>query len=363
MKKVISALPLKGGTGHSWYARPAQPTIRRGKPVDGDLEDLFAMHDCTRKPGTKIHDHWIERWISSIPNIHRDIHNNWYADVGKRSETIFTSHTDTMGDGKKTSLVVKDGVLRNSGGVLGADDSAGCWIMRRMILAGVPGLYVFHDSEERGGIGSDSWVRENESWLKLYKRCISFDRKGYDDVITHQSYGTCCSDAFAEALSAQLNGLDTSFRYQPCDGGTFTDSAHYMETVAECTNLSVGYFNQHTPHESLDMYFCHQLMTACCKVDWESLPTKRDKTIIEDRWSRFSAWEDPYDWRYGISSKAVEAVKEDEYFQDEIDWVLSEVAKSPDIEDILILMKSDAKVVAATLAHLVDNPCVKVREG
>jgi hypothetical protein len=335
--------------------------MQRGKPVTGDLEDLFAMHDCTRSPGTGIHERWIQRWIATIPGIWKDTNENWYTEVGKGSKTIFTSHTDTVGGSRKTALSVRNGVLRNTGGVLGADDTAGCWIMRRMILAGVPGLYVFHDSEEKGGLGSRTWVDDNDDWLSSYERCISFDRKGYDDVITYQSSGECCSEAFALALSSKLNALDTAFLYNPCDGGTFTDSANYTSTVSECTNLSVGYFNQHTGNESLDMYFCHQLMTACCKLDWESLPAKRDKTVVVskyagvggyDRWG----WDDWVNYSRGSALKE----KENEYRKTEIDWVLSDVYDAKSFEDILAMIKKDPDLFAATLAHLVGNPCVKV---
>ena len=70
--------------------------------------------------------------------------------------------------------------------VLGADDKLGCYIMCRLIEAGVSGLYVFHVGEEVGGIGSSYLAKTYPDKFHNIDRCIAFDRKGYSDVITHQ---------------------------------------------------------------------------------------------------------------------------------------------------------------------------------
>jgi hypothetical protein len=87
-------------------------------------------------------------------------------------------------------------------------------------------------------------------------------------VITHQMCGRCCSDEFAKALCDQLG-----MRHEPCDGGTFTDSANYVDLIPECTNISAGYLNEHTRHETLNQRYLSQLLDAMCQVDWEGLPT------------------------------------------------------------------------------------------
>ena len=46
--------------------------------------------------------------------------------------------------------------------------------MREMILAGIPGLYVFHRNEESGGAGSD-WIARETPWeLHGIKAAIAF---------------------------------------------------------------------------------------------------------------------------------------------------------------------------------------------
>ena len=81
---------------------------------------------------------------------------NLIIEVGEGSETLFSSHTDT---------VHRTGVMQNvfietadkpkfetdSGQCLGGDDGTGVWLMLELIKAGVPGLYIFHRAEEVGG--------------------------------------------------------------------------------------------------------------------------------------------------------------------------------------------------------------------
>jgi len=213
------------------------------------------------------------------------IGNLWYF-IGKRSEhkTMFSSHMDTV-HGKLVEAVVPmitdDGIVYGTTptglpSVLGADDKVGMYIMLRLLEAKVPGVYCFHVGEECGGIGS-SWVaKERPALLNNIDRCIAFDRAGYTDVITEQ-YDQCCSEEFAKDLAAQINkGMPAMSLFEPDNTGVFTDSANYTDHIAECTNLSVGYFNQHTVNEHFDNYWLEELfIPAILKVEWSELITKR----------------------------------------------------------------------------------------
>ena len=213
-----------------------------------------------------------------------DGYGNLFADVGD-SSTMFTAHIDTVDSqpGQKVlTLDTKtDMVHVKEGECLGADDGTGIWLMLNMIQAGVSGLYCFFLDEEIGGRGS-SYATQNGlfKWSE-FDRCISFDRKGYGDVITHQACGRSCSDNFARALAKQLN--KSGLGYKPDDTGSFTDSANFTDLVAECTNLSVGYFSQHGPNETQDLQFAADLAKALVEVDWDALPTHREPGE-DDRW-------------------------------------------------------------------------------
>ena len=63
--------------------------------------------------------------------------------------------------------------------------------------------------------------------------------------------------------------------YKPDDTGVYTDSAEFVDSIPECTNISVGYQSEHTFRESQDLYHLNKLAQACLDVEWEKLPTKR----------------------------------------------------------------------------------------
>jgi hypothetical protein len=48
-----------------------------------------------------------------------------------------------------------------------------------------------------------------------------------------------------------------------------------MEDIAECTNISVGYYNEHRGTEMLNISHLIRLAEASVKVNWNELPAKR----------------------------------------------------------------------------------------
>ena len=266
-------------------------------PVSGAaLMDILSYNRDGGSEGEKV---IIEKYLDTLPGVVADDFGNRWLEIplseGGRASSLFTAHTDTV-HGRSAphihKLAIRDGILsRRGGGVLGADDGTGIWLLLNMIAQQVPGIYVFFREEESGGQGSSYAVRHRVVELDHIKRCISFDRKATSHVVTHQAGGRCCSDAFAEALSAQLNGTGFGFAYAPNDGGTFTDSANFTDAIAECTNLSVGYYDQHFDTECQDLTFASRLALALARIDWEALPAERDpQAEDEDLWSQYSGY-------------------------------------------------------------------------
>lgn len=207
---------------------------------------------------------------SFLPNGYdKDKYGNYFIKIGN-SESIFTCHLDTASHDIKTikHVIDKNIIKTDKTTLLGADDKAGMVILLSMIDKKIPGLYYFFIGEEVGCIGSGHAA--NNLDFSPYKRCISFDRRGYNSVITHQLYGRCCSDKFAQTLSSQLK-----LGFRPDSTGIMTDSASFMDDIPECTNISVGYFNEHTVNEFQDIAFLYRLSQAVSLVDWENLPTER----------------------------------------------------------------------------------------
>ncbi len=226
-----------------------------------------------------------------------DEFGNRYIQIGDKVSTMFTSHLDTATSQKCEVNHVIDGKICKTDGtsILGADDKAGVTIMLWMIWNKIPGLYYFFLGEEVGCVGSKALATKLKSQkIEGITKVISFDRRGHDSVITYQASSRCCSETFAQALADQLNAKNTLFKYKPDPTGIWTDSAQFVKIYPECTNISVGYKNEHTSHESQDLDHLEQLADACLLVDWESLPVERDPIVVDYR----SRWDD---WDYGYS--------------------------------------------------------------
>lgn len=214
----------------------------------------------------------------------KDQFGNLYHQIGDNPSTIFTCHLDTASYNKvKVNHVIKENIISTDGtSILGADDKAGLVVLLALIEKEIPGLYYFFLGEERGCIGSRK-VADLHSKFKLehITKVVSFDRRGYDSVITHQMSGRCCSNTFAEELSSKLNEKSgklygKSFKYSPDPTGIYTDSAQFINIYAECTNISVGYHNEHTHSETQDIEHLEKLCQVVTLIDWESLPIDRN---------------------------------------------------------------------------------------
>jgi len=220
-------------------------------------------------------------------DISKDVHGNYFYQIGE-SRTIFASHLDTVSKTHtKVNHVFEGNMIKTDGTTtLGADDKAGVTTMLWMIKHNVPGLYYFFIGEEVGCIGSGNAARSVSDCKDQYDRIISFDRRDVGSVITHQSCARCCSESFGDALASELNKSGLS--YKKDDGGVYTDSAEFVHIIPECTNISVGYYKEHTTNESQDIDHLEKLAEACLRVDWENLPTERDPKFTEYKNSSYS---------------------------------------------------------------------------
>lgn len=284
--------------------------VRKG---DGTMPDM--LHDLL----VRATPHGLEEHIVNLFPFKNqgkvDAFGNFIITIGDNPETMFSSHMDTVHSVPEKYIKQKSQVrihllTKNDkakehelgyiwGAVkgddkfewdsvqLGADDKVGVFIMCEMIAKKIPGLYVFHVGEEKGGLGSQALVKATPELVNGIKRCIAFDRAGYGDVIAHQRNRRCASvkftNALAQALNAQIKAPSPTHQYKGDVQGMFTDSANYRDLIPECTNISVGYFNQHTGDERLDVdWLLASLLPACLHINWSELPTERDhKAVVE----------------------------------------------------------------------------------
>lgn len=254
-----------------------------------DLPLLLDMLSFCRPARSAMTIAFCDRFIAPLAGAYVDPFGNWHVTIGQ-SPILWSAHCDTVHKiaGRQTvhydrheDRIVLSKRSRVTSSCLGADDSAGVFLLVSMIRANVPGHYVFHFAEEIGGIGSSDLAEHDPASLSESTIAIALDRRGTGHVITHQ-YFRCCSDTFALSLALALNvhGLD----YAPNDTGTFTDTANYTAIVRECTNLSVGYAHAHSADESLDVWHLRMLLPALCAIglDPSVLVVERDATEEEE---------------------------------------------------------------------------------
>ena len=266
-------------------------------------ERLHAMLTYCRPHGGEGEKQFVERFISPYnPHPIEDARGEvmaYMVQVGevKDAPVLWCSHVDTvhMQNAPVKQTIVYDegcGMIYKDDKVmpLGADDGAGVWLLLEMIDAQVPGTYLFHRGEERGGIGSGAIAAEHSSFVRQFKWAIAFDRRGTGDVITAQYTGETASVAFAQAFADALK-MD----YKPCPNGVFTDTASYADIIPECTNVSVGYDSEHTPHETLDVWHLALLRNAVITAFGQGidLPVVRDPAAsrpkVSSRLTNFEA--------------------------------------------------------------------------
>jgi hypothetical protein len=100
--------------------------------------------------------------------------------------------------------------------------------------------------------------------------------------------------------------------YAPDDTGVYTDTAEFTDIIAECTNVSCGYYFEHSDKEELDMLHFEQLGAAVVLVDWDGLPTERDPKAVEykdesydtymSKWGAMpDVWNDKDDYLAGLN--------------------------------------------------------------
>ncbi len=240
---------------------------------------------------TKTYPHGHEEEVLDfLPALQKDKVGNYYKIIGDaKPETMFCCHLDTADriqsgvklftykDENGDEIICTDGIT-----ILGADDKTGVTILLYMMVHNIPGIYYFFIGEERGAIGSHALanIYESVDYLSNVKRCVAFDRRDVCSVITRQLGRMCCSDEFGKALCGEFNKSGLKLQNDPT--GVFTDSASFLAYIPECTNVSVGYYSEHSGREKQNVTFLEKLCQAALKVNWNSLPTVRRIGISDE---------------------------------------------------------------------------------
>lgn len=278
------------------------------------LEKLINMLSYKRPEGSIYQEIFNKRFLFPLMG-EPDQFNNYVAKVTSKGKLIprsdfnlfsksevqriaFMAHHDTVHkEGGFQKVKISGDFAVSDSNCLGADCTTGCWLILEMIKARVPGIYVIHSGEECGGIGSSSLVESNPKWISELNCAISFDRRGTGSVITHQLGGRSCSDQFAKDLCSIL---DLSMKLDKT--GVYTDSAEYIYAVPECTNISVGYGNEHTSREYQNLEFAMMLRAKLISADWSQLGVYKEVEEYYGNYSNTLGFSD-YDWDKYYSQK------------------------------------------------------------
>ncbi len=258
----------------------------------------------TMRPHNSPDEHqWIEKYIEPEMMKHsgyRDEFGNIFIEIptrdGHLSRVLWSSHTDTVHrDGGKQTVQYDPftGICyKSDDNPLGADDAAGVWVMLEMIRASVPGMYVFHRGEERGGLGS-AFIADNTEtdWCKDIVLAVALDRRGTTSVITHQTGSRGMHHDSAMAIQGALEGVMPGNGWELDDTGVFTDTANYFELIPNCCNLSIGYEYEHTQHEMLDLSWLVRMRDAMVSVDWEHLAGSMSTSMLVASWDTYDTYD------------------------------------------------------------------------
>lgn len=245
------------------------------------------------------------------------------------SRTLFIAHVDTVHREVGANKIRKTkSMWYAEDAPLGADDGAGVALLMHMMHADIKGYYIFSQGEECGGIGAKFLEKNHADLLAQFDRAIAFDRRGMDNIISHQGWSRCASDTFCQSLADELNLFSENLMYAPDDTGVYTDTAEFTDIIPECTNISVGYDHEHSQQECLNINHYELLSEAVLQVQWDKLPVDRDPTVPEYKtttydtgmtgwWTKYDskAYDDGFTHNKQIDSKYFGKWQDEDYWE------------------------------------------------
>lgn len=133
---------------------------------------------------------------------------------------------------------------------LGADDRAGVLAIFEILGTGLRPSVIFTTNEEIGGLGAEA-LASNPCPFEDLHYMIELDRRGKNDCVFYD----CESKPFQKYIESF--GFDTAI-------GSFSDISMLCGSWEICgVNLSIGYYNEHTPREIL---FLNSMYTTISRV-------------------------------------------------------------------------------------------------
>lgn len=178
---------------------------------------------------------------------------------------------------------------------LGADDRSGVYSIIQLVKKGYKPTVIFTTDEERGALGAEALIKDIPIAPYDFKYIIELDRRGSDDCVFYD----CNVPDFEEYVESF--GFVMNF-------GTFSDISIICPAWKVAgVNLSIGYYNEHSTSETLNI---GQMMNTIKKVEkmLQDAKNAKEYRYIETQYA--SRWFKPlsgnnWDWdpAYGISKE------------------------------------------------------------
>lgn len=171
-----------------------------------------------------------------------------------QAKWMLVAHLDTVqspADGDDILTNGDETILKGSNG-LGADDRAGVFaiisFLENLISPKYAPSVLFTFGEETGLVGASQFVADvetddNVEFRQAVKACkfiIELDRQGSNDVVRYGDHNLELTEVFEESLD-----------FERAMGSASDISILAPSLGVSAVNLSIGYFNEHMPNESL----------------------------------------------------------------------------------------------------------------
>lgn len=136
--------------------------------------------------------------------------------------------------------------------ILGGDDKCGMAIAMQLAKeTRCPMKILFTTGEETGCIGISYFCKHNAKWFNDVKYSLTIDRRGNDNLIMRSCGKANCSADFAGKVACI--GIQSGIQVK-LEEGTIADVIYIRNHVAECVNMSAGYFIPHSVDEYVDFF-------------------------------------------------------------------------------------------------------------
>ena len=223
------------------------------------LEGMLSIRGSSKNE-SEIRNYIIKELTPLVSNLQVDTVGNILAKrvFGPGKTLLLSAHMDVVESDINPSFRIRehDDIWYRTKGILGADDRAGVAmivnIMREINEHKFIGtikiaLTVGEEIGQIGAMGIETGFFEDVSYA------ISLDRRNGLDIVTHSSFQRYCSEEYGSFFEkASINFLKHNKGYRIVKGG-ISDLRVWSMYGIESVNISVGFYNEHTENEYLNI--------------------------------------------------------------------------------------------------------------